>query len=277
MATVCAAISLAGCLAGEQETNEAEIFTTPPRDVCDPDAPIPEGSWWDPYPITCLPRTESLWDVVGVVEAFQAQTPSWAFDWIRNATREQLLGDVSVSFVQEVADAVGAEPRNTAVHITTGIVEVPYETFIQIIPMENWGIELASRLGGEVLVYDVDDQGRATRQLERMVLSPFTVPLWTGLADNDMTKVEIIEHGVDGARVVWRVIYSDNGATEMDVGSVEFRRYDLDSTQVTFHSAHRLNALGAVHVPSDVLAPVLELTFRGLVDHYRSLAESSLY
>lgn len=108
-----------------------------------------------------------------------------------------------------------------------------------------------------------------------MVLSPFQVPVWTGLADNDMTKVELIEYGDDGARVTWRVIYSNNNATEMDVGSVEFRRYDATSTQVTFHSAHRLNALGAVHVASAVLAPVLEPTFRSFIDHYRRLVESA--
>ena len=269
---VLGALTLSACVADSQESRDAEIFWGSSRDACDPTVEAPDATWWTPFPITCVPKDDSLWDIVPIVQRFESEAPAWAIDAIGAASREQLLGDVSVSFVQDVADAAGVEQRHAAVEITSGLVEVPYETFVGVLPAEDWGVELSSRIGGEVIVYEVDSEYRATRQLERMVLSPFSIPIWTGLADNDMTKVEVIQYGQDGAKVYWRVIYSDNNSTEMDVGSVEFRRFDSSSTLITFHSAHRLNAVGAVHIDSGLVAPVLETTFRALIDHYRALA-----
>ncbi len=128
--------------------------------------------------------------------------------------------------------------------------------------------------GGEiqVKVYERDGKDRATRRLERMVLTPFPIRVETALTNNDMTKVEVIDYRDDGATVYWRVMYSDNDSTETDVGSVDFRRFDDSSTVITFHSAHRLNAAG-FHIPNKLVKIALKSTFLGFIEHYRTLVE----
>lgn len=133
------------------------------------------------------------------------------------------------------------------------------------------GIELDHYLGGELIVYSTDKQGRAVTQLERMVLSPFPCDWETPLTDMDMTKVEFIEYTDSSATVYWRVMYSDNDSTEEDVGSVSFAAYDDFSTVVTFHSAHRLNAPLGIHLPNPLVRLTLVSIFQDHIWHYGDL------
>ncbi len=108
-----------------------------------------------------------------------------------------------------------------------------------------------------------------------MVLSPFPCDWDVPLTNMDMTKVEVIEYGADQAVVYWRVMYSDNDSTETDVGSVTFARHD-DGTLITFHSAHRLNAPGGIHIPNDVVQWVLRTFFVEHIIHYGEIVDSYL-
>ncbi len=227
----------------------------------------------DDYDITWLPETDEDWNVLPVVEDFQAATPGWASAAIEQASLSELRAGVSVSYQQQVAETVGGAPREMAVEITRQVIEIPYPLFVQRLATEDWGIQLDHYLGGEVLIYEQDEQGRATRQLERMVLSPFPCDWESPLTNNDMTKVEVIRYGADWSTVTWRVMHSNNNSTETDVGSVDFRAYGESSTVVTFHSAHRLNAPGGIHIPNSLLAPSLSSTFLDFVRHYRNIVE----
>ena len=227
----------------------------------------------DDYVITWFPTGDDDWDIIPVIQALQAGAPPKEIAKSEAATREELRIQTTVTFQQDVVEYIGQAPREMAVHISKGLVEVPYDVFQQRLPAQDWGIKLDHYLGGEVKVYETDDQGRAVRQLERMVLSPFPVDWESNLTNNDMTKVEVIVYGEDRATVYWRVMYSNNNSTETDVGSVDFRKYDETSTLVTFHSAHRLNAPGGIHIPNGLLEIALKLTFGDFVAHYRELVE----
>ena len=187
------------------------------------------------------------------------------------AGRDELLAIHSVSYVQPVVEYAGEAPREMAVEITRGLVELPYETFIRRMPVDEWGVELDGYLGGEVKIYERDEKGRVVRQLERMVVSPMPFDAESKLSNNDMTKVEVIRYDDTGAKVYWRVMHSDNGSTEADVGSVEFRQYDDKSTLITFHSAHRLNLPGGIHISNGLVRHALEWTFTDFVAHYAEL------
>jgi hypothetical protein len=223
----------------------------------------------DDYVITQGPESWE-WDITGVVEAFQAAVPAAVARERDAATTADLLGGVSWTWEQEVVEPAGAAPKAMAVELSERVIEVPYAAFSQALAAEDWGVSLAFYLGGEVRVNERDAQGRAVRQHERMVLNPFPCDMDTRLANNDMTKVEVIEYGSDWARVNWRVYYSDNDSTEADVGSVEFSAHDARSTRVTFHSAHRLNAPLGIHIPNDVVRAVLKGYF---LDHIRRYAQ----
>ena len=229
----------------------------------------------DDYVLTWYPKTESDWKIIQVVDDFQAEATTDIETNLATASRDELKKRLGWSYKQKVAEYPETDPVNMGVEITIGLVEVPYEDFVKILPAERWGVELDHYLGGEVKIYEKDDLGRATRQLERMVLSPFPCDWESVLSNNDMTKVEVIVYEPDRAKVYWRVMYSDNNSTETDVGSVEFRRYDEYSTLITFHSAHRLNAPGGIHIPTDMLRPALLLTFDDFVSRYQRFVESS--
>ncbi len=249
---VCFGLALAAC-ASEDSTESASDYSTQTN-----------------YDATWFPQSESDWDVVPVVQTFQAQTPSWAAEWIEDSSWDALRSGVSVSYTQEVEEVFGQGSKKMSVHITRLVVDLPYADFVAQLPVEDWGINLAHYLGGQVKVYDQDAQGRTTRQLERMVLSSMPCDFNSTLTNNDMTKVEVIEYGDNWGTVYWRVMHSDNNSTETDVGSVDFWGVDEEHTVITFHSAHRLNALGGIHIPSAVLMPALEKTF---LDHARHYAE----
>ena len=222
----------------------------------------------DDYLITWHPSSAEDWNVVPVVDALSEALPWDVASAAADATWSELLDGVSWHYEQDVVETVGGAPKQLAVEYTQQIVEVPYEDFSVILPAERWGVELAHYLGGEVETYQVDAQGRATAQLERMVLSPMPCDWESPLSNNDMTKVEIIEYEAQRARVSWRVMYSNNDSTVTDVGSVEFAAYDATSTLITFHSAHRLNAPGGIPIPLSLLGPALSSTFLDFTRHY---------
>ena len=227
----------------------------------------------DDYNVTWFP-TDADWDILGVVSGYQAEMPADIRQRIDGASRQELLDGISETWQQHVAEYAGGETAEMAVEHSVMLIEVPYSTFISRLPMADWGIELDHYLGGELIVYEEDDQGRPIRQLERMVLSPFPCDLEMPLTNMDMTKVEVIVYEEDSSTVYWRVMYSDNNSTETDVGSLVFVFYDEDSTLVTFHSAHRLNAPGGIHIPNDAVELVLGYMFLDYIEHYRQIIAS---
>jgi hypothetical protein len=220
------------------------------------------------YRLTWFPA-EADWDIVPLVQDFMASAPPDELAALESATRAELLADVAVTFNQEAVLDEGAAPRELAVEISRGLIEVPYATFVKHLPAADWGSHLANYLGGEVVVYERDGSGRPIRQLERMVCSPIAEAVEADCTNQDMTKVEQIFYGTDSAIVYWRVLHSDNGSTEEDVGSVEFRAFDAKSTLVTFHSGHRVNAAGLIHIPNDLTQKILKGFFVSHIRNYR--------
>jgi hypothetical protein len=211
------------------------------------------------------------WGFVPLVEAYQDATPQWVLDELWSASDEERLDAVSVTFEQQVDDGLGAGPRELAVEYTEGLVAVDFETFLARFSPDTWGVNLDHYLGGEVMVVERDGQGRVVRQAERMVLSPFPCDAESPLSNQDMTKVEEIVWTADEVTVYWRVMYSDNGSTETDMGRVAFARYDDSSTLVTFHSAHRLRtAIGTV-IPNSLVELTLSPFFSDHVREYREI------
>ncbi len=227
------------------------------------------------YHMTWFPQ-ETDWDIVGVVEALHGAIPFDERMLLDAAGRDDLLEGVSVVYEQPVVEYAGQPARDMAVEVSLGLIEVPFDTFQVWLPADRWGVELDHYLGGEVTIYETDAQERPIRQLERMVLSPFPCDWDFPLTNMDMTKVEVIEYSDGKAVVHWRVMYSDNDSTETDVGSVTFERYDDFSTLVTYHSAHRLNAPGGIHIPNDIVQYVLKTFFLGHIFHYGDVVESYL-
>jgi hypothetical protein len=211
------------------------------------------------------------WDIVPYIDTYQGATPQWAIDELNAASYEDLLDAVSVTFDQSVDDGLGAGPRELAVEITTGVVPVDFETFLQSMSPDTWGVNLDHYLGGEVRLYERDAEGHVVRQAERMVLSPFPCDAESPLSNQDMTKVERIVWTPDLVTVYWRVMYSDNGSTETDIGTVSFARYGDFDTLVTFHSAHRLRtAIGTV-IPNSLVRLTLSGFFSDHVREYREI------
>ncbi len=229
----------------------------------------------DDYVVTWFPE-EADWDIVGVVDALHGAIPPGEQAVLDAASRDDLLDGVSIVYERPVVEIQGQPARDMAVEVSVGLIEIPYDTFMGWLPADRWGVELAHYLGGEVIVYETDALDRPTRQLERMVLSPFPCDWDIPLTNMDMTKVEVIEYAPDQAVVYWRVMYSDNDSTETDVGSVTFERYADGGTLITFHSAHRLNAPGGIHIPNDVVQWVLKTFFLEHIVHYGEIVDSYL-
>ena len=227
----------------------------------------------DDYVVTWFP-VESDWDIIPVVQALHDSIPADSQALLDAADRDVLLDGISVVYEQAVAEFLDEPTRKMAVEVSQGLIETPFDTFQLYLPAHRWGVELAHYLGGEVMVYESDLDNRPTRQLERMVLSPFPCDWDVPLTNMDMTKVEVIDYTPDKAIVYWRVMYSDNNSTETDVGSVTFERYDETSTLITYHSAHRLNAPGSIHIPNDIVQWVLKTFFLEHIFHYGDIVES---
>ena len=223
--------------------------------------------------ITWFPSA-SDWNFLPAVLEYQQAMPADIAAAIGAATREDLAAGIGHTWEQDIDVSGAGEVKDMAVEYTSGLIEVPYETFVQRLAPQDWGVQLAHYLGGEVKVYSEDKDGRAVTQLERMVLSPFPCDWETPLTDMDMTKVEYIEYTETAATVYWRVMYSDNDSTEEDLGSVSFRAYDAFSTVVTFHSAHRLNAPLGIHLPNPFVRLTLIDFFQGHIWHYGELVGS---
>ncbi len=229
----------------------------------------------DDYLVTWFPVTTD-WDIVPVVQMLHNALPADARAVIEGATREELLGGISQTYQQDVAETLGGQTQEMAVEISLQLAEIPFEDYLSALPAADWGVELAHYLGGEVIVYETDEQDRPVKQLERMSLSPFPCDVDVPLTNMDMTKVEVIVYEANRAIVYWRVMFSDNDSTETDVGSIEFTKYDEGSTLATFHSAHRLNMPGGLHIPNDVVELVLKTFFLEHTQHYADLVKNRL-
>lgn len=225
------------------------------------------------YRITGSDLGGTGWDFIQLAGDFQAHVPGDIARDFNEAGRQDLVAGISRSYTDRIRTGAGPERQEVAVEITRLLIEKPYPLFTRVIPPATWGTRLAHYLGGEVAVVEKDRQGRAVRQLERMVLS--SIPLTDAdipLINQDMTKAEIIEYRPNGAKVYWRVYRSDNGSTKADIGSVEFSAYGSDSVLVTFHSAHRIAGLD--HFPR-LAGQLLERTFLDHAKMYRSLVAGS--
>ena len=225
---------------------------------CPPETPEPADEkaeridWFgsvDDFSVSVHPDESEFEDLVAVVDAFHADLPEDIAEDIEDITREQLRAVASWNYNQDVIEYAGEDAQAMGVELTMGLVEVPYEDFVSILPPEFWGPNLAHYLGGELVRMEGVEGG----QYERMVLSALSWDLDYDPVNNDMTKAEIVVHDDDRAEVYWRVYHSDNDTTEADVGSVRFGRYDDDSTLVMFHSAHVIRGLGGLIplLPSD--------------------------
>ena len=207
------------------------------------------------YPITWQESDEDF-DIIDEITTFQDQIPSDIQERFDTATRWDLKFVLAETYEQPLGN------HDMQVEKTQGIVEVPYASFSTAIPAAELGPNLADYIGGEIRVVQ-QEQGRTTRQVERMVLSTVTSQL--GVTDPlDMTKVESIVYDEQGATVYWKVMKSDNGSVIQDIGSVDFRPYDQDSTLVTFHSAHKLG-LG---LPGWAVAEYLKCYFSSVISKY---------
>ncbi|MBI5536964.1 MAG: hypothetical protein HY898_29860 [Deltaproteobacteria bacterium] len=222
------------------------------------------------YKITRSPAA-SDWDIVQLVDTYQQQMPSEVAQEQKAATDADLSSGVSWTWEQSIVPSPGGSSVPMAVELSERVIDLPYATFVARLPAEQWGTRLGYYIGGEVRVNQQDAQGRAIRQVERMVLSPLPCGADLRLGNNDMTKAEVIVYGADRAKVYWRVYFSDNDSTESDVGSVEFQSYDADRTLVRFHSAHRLNAPLGVHISNDIVQVVLQTYFLDHIDHYAKI------
>ena len=219
------------------------------------------------YEITQDP-TELEWDIVGLVQEYQADTPADVVEEQSSITDTELSKGISWTWEQDVVEELGGAPRPMAVELSQRVLPIAYDEFVEKLAPQDWGTHLAYYIGGEVRVVEEDGQGRATRQIERMVLSPLPCDMDMRLGNNDMTKAEVIEYGEDWARVNWRVYHSDNNSTEADVGSVAFEAFG-QGTLVTFYSAHRLNAPLGIHIDNAIVQLVLKTYFLDHIEAYR--------
>ena len=220
--------------------------------------------------ITWYPKSASQWNFVNLVKQFQRQTPRRYVLKLKKATARQLAKAHSVSFQQDVDDGLGMGKRKLGVEITQGLINVPFRTFMKRLPAAKWGVNLDHYLGGQVKVYAKDKWGRPTKQLERMVLSGMPFNLSIKKLDMDMTKLEHIVYGRNKAVVYWRVMYSDNGSTVTDVGSVSFMSHGRNMTKVVFHSAHKL-ATPLGQIPNILILGTLRSFFSDHIKYYRKL------
>ena len=125
--------------------------------------------------------------------------------------RKAYEGELAARNLQMEKGAVltGSFTHEGTVHeLTEGFVDMPYDKFLELMPADKWGVNLAEYRGGEVKITAKDEQGRVTRQRERMVLESPLSKLLPGVFEaNDMTKVESITHG-DGRGQSYTTTYA---------------------------------------------------------------------
>jgi hypothetical protein len=141
----------------------------------------------------------------------------------------------------------GTFHQGDSIHqLTEGIVDMPFEQFMQLMPADRWAVNLADYRGGEVKVTEHDAEGRIVRQRERMVTETPLSKIIPGLFEpNDMTKVESIHYDANSAVVKWEVLDSDNKTTLKDIGEVRFIRMG-NQTKIEFESEHRIDTFPGV-------------------------------
>lgn len=224
----------------------------------------------DDYVVTSNP-TDTDWDIIELIDDYQAGVPADVSNALDGATRSELMEGTSWTWEQDVVSGAGRSSQPMAVELSVRLIEVPYEDFVERLAPADWGVNLAEYLGGEVIVYDEDELSRPTAQVERMVLGAFPCEMDTRLGNMDMTKAEWIYYYQDGAKVYWRVYFSDNDSVEADVGTLELWSYDPYSTLVIFHSAHRLNTPLGTHISNDIVEPTLRYFFLRYIEKYRQI------
>ena len=208
------------------------------------------------YPISWQ-ATDEDFDIIDEITAFLQEIPADIQQRFESATKRELEYIITESYEQDI----GAHTMQ--VEKTQGIIGVPLSTFFHVISPDQWGVRLADYMGGEVIVHKLDGDGNVVWQVERMVLSTVTSQL--DCTDPlDMTKVENIVYDDNGATVFWKVMHSDNGSVIADVGSVDFRAYDQNSTLVTFHSAHKLSG----GMPDFMVSEYLKMYFSEAISNY---------
>lgn len=216
------------------------------------------------FPIAHL--TEELdWNFRPEILSFQNQIPKKVAEYFSALTKKELLQGKSAGFTQKVAASATSEARKTAVEFSQILIPTSYSHFLEVFRPAQWGTRLDHYLGGQTQVLDRDSLDRPVLQIERMVLSALPRDLDFRATNQDMTKLEEVVYESDRATIYWKVIFSDNGSTEMDLGSVEFRAFDESSVLVTFHSAHRLRMFG-VKIPPALAKRSLRSVF---LDHLR--------
>lgn len=219
----------------------------------------------DKYPITITSPVyindtiTDLFDPSAEVFQLRNSTPNNVIGKLEHATNVELERGFKSIYLHNVREYFNSKPQETVVELTCILINVPYKEFIQKIPPEKWGINLAYHLGGEVLCLKRDEQLRTTHQIERMVLA-------APIKNLDMTKSEVIVYEKDRSTVYWRVFNSDNHTTILDIGYVEFAISGSESTIIKFQSAHKL------YLPNIVLRYTLANTFIHHLKNYKAIA-----
>ncbi len=225
--------------------------------ICEPDMSVTRNA------------TTQDWEALRrEVAAFEAATPD---DLLRATSDEQALEDGDIlSGTTSRSDGMIEEQ-------TVGMVDLPYAIFAQRVLPAEWGVNLYGYVGGEVEELAHDEQGRPTRQQERMVLETPVSEYASWLGDMlpatrhfDMTKTEEIEYGEDYSRVRWRVYTSDNNTVAQDIGYVHFQGCG-GKTKITFHSAHAYTDEYNGPLAHDHLSGIGDaITAKGLRDYFTS-------
>jgi len=174
-------------------------------------------------------------DIIEVVQQLNEQIQSSFGEEIENLSEEDLLKGVGFYTSQKVIESLLVlKAKRMSLEYTQKLYDIPFESFIKIIPPHDWGLYLHKLLGRGISHVKRDTDGNIISQIERMILKgvPFNI---------DMTKAEIIAYEEGKITVYWRVFASENKSTLSDVGSVTFAKQE-GKTSVIFRSAHQLGS-----------------------------------
>lgn len=153
--------------------------------------------------------------------------------------------------------------------VTTGVIDMPMDKYLQKVPLEEWGANIADYRDGEVKKFGPHEQ------IERMVLA-------APGKDLDMTKVERLYEDRDaggkltGAQVRWEVLKTDNGTVQKDIGVLRFSPFpgDPKRTLVTWHNAVQYGQFPFNVMPKKADKAVLGLMvpdyFKRTIEHQRA-------
>lgn len=183
-------------------------------------------------------KTIDDWEIIPAVLELQSNIPGPIRSLINKDLEaiHPIKAGKAYTYVQDVREVPNGMYQKMAVEYSSRLVNVAYEDFIKIIPPHNWGEHLYNLIGRGISQQEVTNDGRVTKQVERMVLK-------NPGQDMDMTKVEVIQYEDEKVIIYWRVRASDNNTTDTDIGMLEIKKHH-GCTLVTFHSAHRLRLFG---------------------------------